>query len=440
MRADDRRDMSRRNFLGGSLVALPGAGLIIRNDARGPGDTQTAGNVKIKEYRTLGRTGFKVSDLACGTGELTEPALLAAILDAGINYIDCSDNYGGGGTERLIGTVLKRHDRRKIFMTTKIGVRPGDARARVLEKANQCLARLQTEYIDCLMINCPTTREQLYSAAYHEGIQELKSQGKVRFSGLSDHGPQWNDVPETMEQVCLAAADDGRFDVMLFAYNFMAREQGEKILKACKAKRIGAALMKTNPVLNYMEVQEEVDNAKAEGKSAPSRARLLPRLKERADATEAFRKEYRLDTYDQVRDAAVRFVLSNPDVHTACLTIKNYGDLEFYARLSGARFGPVEERRLASYERSMGRRYCRHACGQCESRCPEGVPVNTIMRYNHYFVGQGREKTAMVKYAALGGARADRCRDCAGYCERACPYGVRVQDLLIQAHTRLQLA
>jgi len=439
MRASYCRDMSRRDFLGGSLVALPGAGLLARREAYRAESPPIAENVKIKEYRTLGRTMFKVSDIACGTGELTEPSLLEAILDAGVNYIDCSEGYGGGGTERLIGSVFKRRDRRKIFMTTKIGVRTGDTRARILEKANQCLARLQSDYIDCVMMNCPTTREQLYTAAYHEAIQELKSQGKVRFSGLSNHGPQWNDVPETMEQVCLAAADDGRFDVMLFVYNFMAGEQGEKILKACKAKNIGAALMKTNPVLNYMEVQEEVDKAQAEGKPAPSRARLLPRLKERADAAEAFKKEYRLDGYDQVRDAAVRFVLSNPDVHTACLTIKNYSDLEFYARLSGARFGPIEQRRLAAYERSMGRLYCRHACGQCELHCPEGVPVNTIMRYNHYFQGQGREKTAMVKYASLTGSRADRCRACAGYCEKACPYGVPVKGLLAQAHTRLKL-
>jgi len=437
MGTSQRRGISRRDFLGGSLAALPSVRILAGREVPGPLMAEPA---RIKEYRTLGRTMFRVSDVACGTGELAEPSLLEAILDAGVNYIDCSEGYGGGGTERLIGSVLKRRDRRKTFMTTKVGVRKGDTRARIVEKANQCLARLQSDYIDCLMINGPAAREQLYISAYHEAIQELKSQGKVRFSGLSNHGPQWNDVPETMEQVCLAAAEDGRFDVMLFVYNFMAREQGERILKACKAGNIGAVLMKTNPVLNYMEVQEEVDKAQAEGKPAPSRARLLPRLKERADAAEAFRREYRLDSFDQVRDAALRFVLSHPDVSTACLTIKNYGDLEFYARLSGARFGPVEQRRLAAYERNMGRLYCRHACGDCESHCPERVPVNTIMRYNHYFVGQGREKTAMAKYASLTGKSAGRCSACAGYCEKACPYGVPVRDLLAQAHRRLNLA
>jgi predicted aldo/keto reductase-like oxidoreductase len=427
--------ISRRNFLGGSMAALPGAGLLRSQ----PVELPSAAKSKVKEYRVLGRTKFRVSDIGFGTGELTEPSLLEAILDAGINYVDCSDNYGGGGTERMIGSVVRRRDRRKTFVTTKISVRKGDTKARLLEKAKQCLERLQFEYIDCLMMNMPATSELLSTPAYHDAIQELKAQGRVRFSGLSNHGPQWNEVPETMEKVCLTASADGRFDVMLFVYNFMARDQGEKILKAGKEKNIGMALMKTNPVLNYLEVQEEVDKAKAEGTQAP-RASLLPRLKERADAAESFRRKYRLGTFDQVRDAAVRFVLSNQNVSTACLTIKNFEDLAFYTQLSGARFGPVEKRSLAAYEQALGRFYCRHACGVCESQCPERVPVNTIMRYNHYLLGQGRANTATARYASLNASNAAKCRACEGFCAKACPYGVPVQELLAAAHASLALA
>jgi len=86
-----------------------------------------------------------------------------------------------------------------------------------------------------------------------------------------------------------------------------------------------------------------------------------------------------------------------------------------------------------------GSLYCRHACGVCEPHCPHEVPVNTIMRYDHYFVSQGREKHAMAKYAALKSTTADKCQSCAGYCEFACPYGVPVRALLSTAHHTLTL-
>jgi len=267
-----------------------------------------------------------------------------------------------------------------------------------------------------------------------------KSRDKVRFCGVSNHGSQWSDVPETMDKVLQAAAEDGRFDVMLFVYNFLQQEQGEKVLNACKENNVGATLMKTNPVLNYFEMKENAEKAEAEGREVPAYLKnLLPRLKERADQAEAFKEKYKLTSYDAVCNAAVRFVLSNPDVSCACMTIKNFSDLDFYTGLSGKRFGVVEKQALTDYTTLMDDLYCRHACGVCESECSEQVPVNTIMRYNYYFTTQGREKSAMQKYASLPSSRADLCKDCAGYCEKACPFGVPVQGLLGLAHQTLSL-
>jgi predicted aldo/keto reductase-like oxidoreductase len=68
------------------------------------------------------------------------------------------------------------------------------------------------------------------------------------------------------------------------------------------------------------------------------------------------------------------------------------------------------------------------------------VPVNAIMRFRHYFSAQGREKHALAEYAGLGSGRADHCADCAGPCQKACPYGVPIQAMLALAHTTLTLA
>lgn len=441
--SSNRKKLSRRSFIGSSIAVLAGAGLPTSAKLMGASRSPEGNEVKIQEFRTLGRTGFKVSDIGFGTGELVDSALLEAILDSGVNYLDCAESYGRGRAERIIGTVLKKRagDRKKTFVTTKLALRENDTKETIMERVHKCLERLQTGYVDCLMIHAPATVERLKNKAFFAAFNELKSQGKARFCGVSNHGPQWNEVPETMEKVLLAAADDGRFDAMLLVYNFLQKDQGERVLQACKEKNIGATLMKTNPVLNFFEMKENAEKLQAEGKEVPEyMQKMLSRLQERSDAAEAFKTKYNLTSYDAVRDAAIKFVLSNPNVSCACPTIKNFEDLEFYVGLSGKRFSSVEKRALAAYMLLMGKFYCRHACGECESYCPAQVPVNTIMRYNHYFTAQRREKSAMQKYALLPRAKADTCVNCSGFCEKACPFGVPIQGLLVLAHDTLTLA
>jgi predicted aldo/keto reductase-like oxidoreductase len=117
----------------------------------------------------------------------------------------------------------------------------------------------------------------------------------------------------------------------------------------------------------------------------------------------------------------------------------NFEEVENYVSLSGSRLSARDSISLGNYERGMGSLYCRHACGICEPHCPHDVPINTIMRYSHYFAAQGREKYAMEKYGKLTAPKPVNCGECAGYCEQACPYDVPVQTLLLLAHNRLSL-
>ena len=100
----------------------------------------------------------------------------------------------------------------------------------------------------------------------------------------------------------------------------------------------------------------------------------------------------------------------------------------------------MEKVKLSAYKEGCGSFYCRHACGLCEPSCPQQVPVNTIMRFNHYYEAQGKEKFAMKQYARLATPKAGLCANCSGLCESACPYGVPVQGLLTIAHKTLSLA
>ena len=393
---------------------------------------------KIKDYRLLGRTGFKVSDLA--TGSITDGGVLSAMLDTGVNFIDTAESYPGH--HRLVGRAISGRERKSLFINTKMLAEGDISREGFLKRARKSLEDLGTDYVDCMMLHMPETAEALKNKNFHAAMQELKAEGRVRFVGLSNHGSFWFKNPEeTMEKVLLAAVEDGRFDVFLMAYNFLQMDQAEHVLEASRPKKIGIALMKTTPVTKYEILKSRLEQLEKEGKEIhPLYQEGLKRFRDKADRAEEFIKKYGLKNADEIKASAIRFVLSNPDVHTVCCSVRTYDEMEQVVRLSGTRLSPEGQATLAAYKAACGEFYCRHACGLCELECPRHVPVNTIMRYNHYFLAQGREKEAMVKYSQIPGARADACWDCPGYCERACPYGVPVQGMLLLAHHQLTLA
>ncbi|MCU0288854.1 MAG: aldo/keto reductase, partial [Acidobacteria bacterium] len=230
-------------------------------------------------------------------------------------------------------------------------------------------------------------------------------------------------------------------DVMLLAYNFIQDDKGAEVLKVCRDKNIGTTLMKVNPIAKIPMLKERIEKLKGEGKEVPEYLTTgITRVEAKAKKAEAFIKEYQLDDANRMRDAAIRFVLSNPDVHTVCCAFRSFDDLGAYIPLSGTRLEDMEKVKLSAYKESCGAFYCRHACGLCEPSCPQHVPVNTIMRFNHYYEAQGKEKFAMKQYARLTAPKADVCAKCSGFCETACPYGVPAQGLLTLAHKTLTLA
>lgn len=183
-----------------------------------------------------------------------------------------------------------------------------------------------------------------------------------------------------------------------------------------------------------------IEQLKKDGQAVDERLqKSLEQMAETAKQAEAFIQKNGLKTPAEVKAAALKFVLSDPRVHTLNLAFNTFDDVQTLLALSGQPLGGRDRALLASYENECGSLYCRHACGLCEAACPSGVPVNTIMRYNHYFEAQGSEKFAIGEYAALETARADVCRTCEGFCERACPYGLSVRGLLCLAHTQLTL-
>lgn len=442
-----RTNVSRRDFIRKSALGLLGGGIVSRSGSPHMEPGAESESPRIKEYRTLGRTGFKVSDL--GTGDFDDVGPFKALLDGGVNYIDTSEDYGQHG--RKIGEAIQDRDRSSLFISSKLRAdssirrigKEGITKEGFIKRALQVMEALQTDYLDCLMLSSPETIEMLKCEGYHEATKQLKKEGKIRFAGVSHHGSQWvvEEPKESMETILLAAAEDGRFDVMLLAYNFLKEDRSEHVLEVCAQKKIGTALMKTNPVRSYNWLKDWLERTRtSRGKElTEDDRRNLARFEKKVKNSQEFINRYNLKSDREVREAALKFCLGNPFVNTVCLTVLNYEQVRDFLKLSGSRLEPRDASLLEAYKNDCGSLYCRHACGLCEPACPHRVPVNTIMRYDHYFVAQGREKHAMAEYAALTSAKADNCQTCSGHCESACPYGLPVQALLSAAHQTLSL-
>lgn len=442
----DRKGLNRRDFLRTSALGLAGAGAGLTARPAPAASAATAAtppasleDVRIKSYRTLGRTGFRVSDIGIGTSQTFPTEVLKAALDAGVNYFDTGEGYGRGQAERSIGEAIKGRDRASLFITTKFRVDGLADTAAIAAKLDESLARLQTGYVDCLMIN-PSTTAAVKNEIFHAAVADLKKQGKVRFTGAASHGPRQPGQGEPMETVLTAAVEDGRFDVVLVVYNFLQREPGDKVLAAAAAKNVGATIMKSNPLGRYYDTKNRIEQMKKDGQTVDERMlQSMAQMEEQAKKAEGFIRERGLTTPAEIKAAALKFVLADPRVHTLNLAFNTFDDVKNLLALSGSGPAAGDKGLLAAYEKDCGTLYCRHACGLCEPACPHGVPVNTVMRYDHYFGAQGSERFAMEQYAELDGARAEACRTCPGPCEKACPYGVPVRTLLAMAHGRLTL-
>jgi predicted aldo/keto reductase-like oxidoreductase len=432
--------VNRRSFLKHSAASVIGVGIAagrgLAHIVQDPQERQKE-SLKIKEYRTLGRTGFKVSDI--GAGSIMDEGVLSTALDAGVNYIDTAEEYPGH--HKIVANAMKGRDRKSVFISTKLEIKEDKSKDGFLKRARKCLEELNSDYVDCLMIHCAETVETLRTQGFHDAMSELKTEGRVHHVGVSNHGSFWfKDPEETMAKILLAAAEDGRFDVFLLAYNFLKMDQAEEVLEAASKKNIGTALMKTTPVALYHSMKSYVERMEKEGKDIdPLYKDGVKRYQDKYDRAQGFLKKYNLQDPKEIKAAAVKFVLGNPDVSTVCCLARTYEDMEGFLRLSGTRLTDLAQAKLDAYREGCGELYCRHACGECEPHCPHGVPINTIMRYHHYFIAQGREKEAMLKYANIPGVKADVCSTCSGHCETACPYNVPIQGKLLLAHTQLTM-
>jgi predicted aldo/keto reductase-like oxidoreductase len=239
--------------------------------------------------------------------------------------------------------------------------------------------------------------------------------------------------------------------VLLLSYNFMNRSEAEKVLAACKKNNVGATAMKTFPgVLKEVPPFDpenpdpvylpQIRKRQASGMSPEQINRAVRGWanyrNKRRKATQELMQRYGMQTERQLWQASIKWARSNPDVHTLCISMTDFDEIEQAVGLSGSVLTGKERDLLGDYEVGFSDHYCRHGCSACLQSCHKDVPINTILRYACYFE-QGRKEYASEKYHALGDCNAAQCSCCDAPCQGLCPYGLDIQNTLLNAHGTL---
>lgn len=377
---------SRRSFLSAGLLA-PAAALAARSSVAPPGFASAAPGAAAPRYRTLGRTGFKVTTVGFGCMITSDPSVIERAVEAGINYFDTARGYQGGNNERMVGAALKAH-RKQVYISTKT---KGSNKQAMLADLETSLRELGTDYVDIWDVHGVGSPGDLTDEVF-EAHQTAKQQGKARFVGLSTHSNQ--------AEVIRAAIRSGKIDVVVVAYNFTMKDALDAALEEAAKAGLGVVAMKT---------------------MAGGFRRARP-------GTELHARLSR----PGVMLAALKWVLRNPNVHTTIPSMTDMEQLEENLKAMAAPFTEADQQILAEHLRYIGPLYCR-GCTRCQQQCPQGLPIPDMLRCLMYAEGYGQFALGRERFLELPAqAHQVRCRDCVR-CTVQCPNGVRVVERLTRA-------
>jgi len=194
-------------------------------------------------YRQLGRTPWKVSDISFGAwaiggswGQVSDAEAMGALnraIDCGVNFIDTADVYGDGRSERLIAQ-LKKARKEQIVVATKAGRRlpkqtvEGYSRQNLTGWVEDSLRNLQCEAIDLLQLHCPPTA--LYERPEVFGIlDDLVKTGKLKYYGVS--------VEKVSEAI--RASEYPNVQTVQIIFNIFRQKPAEDFWEIAKQRKIG---------------------------------------------------------------------------------------------------------------------------------------------------------------------------------------------------------
>ena len=325
------------------------------------------------EYRTLGKTGLKISRMGFGgipiqkIDEEGTRKLLHEMMEKGVNYIDSARGYTV--SEQYIGYGLEGI-RDKFVLATKSMSRTKEAMAADIETS---LGNFRTDYIDLYQVHNPSM-EQLDQVMGEggalEALMEAKAAGKVGHIGLTAHSTEVFERALELDWV----------ETIMFPYNIV-EQQGAELIHKCAEKNIGFIVMK--PLAG-----------------------------------------------GAIEDAslALRYVCSNPDVTVVIPGMAEIHELEQnLAACSNTE--PLTQEELKEMDKvreQLGTDFCRR-CNYC-APCTVGINIPSVFLFAGYLQRYDLADWAKDRYSTLK-VKASACIGC-GKCEPRCPYHLPIREKL----------
>lgn len=286
------------------------------------------------EYRVLGRTGMKVSQLCFGTmsfggdaDEATSADMYKRCRDAGINFFDCANVYVNGRSEEILGKLIKS-ERDELVITTKgfgtMGNHPnagGLSRYSLTTAVEASLKRLGTDRIDVYFMHQHDPLTPIEEVM--DTLDSLVKQGKILYPAVSN----WAAWQIAKSQGIAERKNQARFECIQPMYNLTKRQVEVEILPMAEAEEIG--------VIPYSPMGGGLLSGKYLSQERPQSGRLVE--------NSMYSKRYQEEMYYQVAESftnhakergvappslAVAWVMSHPAVTAPIIGARNLDQLE----------------------------------------------------------------------------------------------------------------
>jgi aryl-alcohol dehydrogenase-like predicted oxidoreductase len=368
--------MGRRKFMKSMSSAFLG---VVSSHFWGGLPSGHSENKPVLQYRTLGRTGLKVTAVSMGVMNCSDPAVLHRAYDLGVNFYDTADCYMKGRNEEMVGKVFEGR-RQKVFIQTK--VHDHDEK-KMRDSVERSLRRLRTDYIDVLVWHGHSSPEKVSEPQLFEFMSKMKKEGKIRFAGFSSH--------KNMAPLLREAAKSNLHDVALVSYNFTHSKDLKEAVALASKSGIGIVAMKTQ----------------AGGYKKERMGGLSP------------------------HQAALKYVLTDQNVSCAVPGVTTIEQIEECAAVMGTSFSKGDSDVLKQYQSFLQGRICT-MCGDCTGECSYGVAYGNLLRLVMYH--DGYENDSLLRESSELIARQDflRCSECSS-CSVVCKRGLDVRTQIKMA-------
>jgi len=310
------------------------------------------------EYRRLGSTGLKVSEICLGTMTFGKGAnkdeakkMVDVALDAGVNFFDTADSYGGSESESFLGRALKGRSRDAVVATkffNPMGKGPNDSgmsRVHIMNSIEDSLSRLQMDHVDIYYIH--HVDEQTPLDELLRAMDDLVRQGKVRYIACSNY-EAWR----LAEALRISDVNKmARFKCYQPQYSLVVRDIEEELIPMCQLNGIGVV------------VWSPLSGGFLSGKYQPGQRRVSG---SRSDESWSFPENYFADNADATltellktagnlgrspAQVALRWVLEQPAITSVIIGARNISQLEDNLKASGWQMETEALRRLTDISR-----------------------------------------------------------------------------------------